>query len=152
MMDPLWSETCWSTFKYFIILIVSTYYILCIGWVIKCLIFIDARCKHEDWRGWTFVDSGRNGKREIWEARSSSLDVSEPSQHLLGGRKNLGKPVSRWPVVQNSMYVPTSGQKRWKYIKVTQKWVPTRYIGSYDWMGTYTAYRELWLNGYLHGI
>ena len=38
MMDPLWSETCWSTFKYFIILIVSTYYILCIGWMINCLI------------------------------------------------------------------------------------------------------------------
>jgi len=28
MMDPLWSETCWSTFKYFIILIVSTNYML----------------------------------------------------------------------------------------------------------------------------
>jgi len=37
-MDPLWSETCWSTFKYFIILIVSTYYILCISWIIKCSI------------------------------------------------------------------------------------------------------------------
>jgi len=36
-MDPLWSETCWSTSKYFIILIVSTYYILCISWIIKCL-------------------------------------------------------------------------------------------------------------------
>jgi len=39
MMDPLWSETCWSTFKYFIILIVSTYYILCISWIIKCLMY-----------------------------------------------------------------------------------------------------------------
>jgi len=28
MMDPLWSETCWSTFKYFVILIVPTYYII----------------------------------------------------------------------------------------------------------------------------
>jgi len=37
MMDPLWSETCWSTFKYFIIWIVSTYYILCISWIIKCV-------------------------------------------------------------------------------------------------------------------
>jgi len=36
-MDPLWSETCWSTFKYLIILIVSTYYILCMCWIIKCL-------------------------------------------------------------------------------------------------------------------
>ena len=27
-MDPLRSETCWSTFKYFIILIISTNYIL----------------------------------------------------------------------------------------------------------------------------
>ena len=26
----------------------STYYILCIGWIIKCLIIIDAWCKHED--------------------------------------------------------------------------------------------------------
>jgi hypothetical protein len=37
-----------STFKYFIILFVSTYYILCISWIIKCLIIIDARLKHED--------------------------------------------------------------------------------------------------------
>jgi len=36
-MDTLGSETCRSTFKYFIILIVSTYYILCISWIIKCL-------------------------------------------------------------------------------------------------------------------
>jgi len=36
-MDPLWSETRWSALKYFIILIVSTYYILCISWIIKCL-------------------------------------------------------------------------------------------------------------------
>ena len=49
-MDCLRSETCWKTFKYFIILIVSTNhsYILCISWIIKCLIIIDARCKHED--------------------------------------------------------------------------------------------------------
>ena len=47
MMGPLRSETCWSTFKYVIILIVSTYYILSISWIIKCLIIIDARCKHE---------------------------------------------------------------------------------------------------------
>ena len=47
-MDPLWSETCWSTLKYFIILIESTYCILCISWIIKCLIIIPKRCKHED--------------------------------------------------------------------------------------------------------
>ena len=35
-MDRLWSETCWSNFKYFIILILSTYYILCINWIIEC--------------------------------------------------------------------------------------------------------------------
>jgi len=46
-MDPLWSETWCSTFKYFIILIVSTNYILCICWIIKCLTVIDERCKHE---------------------------------------------------------------------------------------------------------
>jgi len=28
----------WSTFKYFIIVIVSTYFILCISWIINCLI------------------------------------------------------------------------------------------------------------------
>jgi len=39
---------CWSTFKYFVILILSTYYTLCISWIIKCLITIDARCEHED--------------------------------------------------------------------------------------------------------
>ena len=48
-MEPLRSETCWTTFKYFIILIVSTYYILCISWITKCLIIIDARCNHEDY-------------------------------------------------------------------------------------------------------
>ena len=47
-MDPLRSETCWSTFKYFIIVIVSTYYMVCISLIIKWLISIDARCKHED--------------------------------------------------------------------------------------------------------
>ena len=30
-----------------LILIVSKYYILCISWIIKCLLIIDARCKHE---------------------------------------------------------------------------------------------------------
>ena len=35
-------------FIYFIILIVYTYYILCISWRVKCLIIIDARRKHED--------------------------------------------------------------------------------------------------------
>ena len=48
IVDDLWSEICCSTFKYFIILIVSTYYILCISWIVKCLIIIDARCKHKD--------------------------------------------------------------------------------------------------------
>ena len=38
MMDPLWSETCWSTFKYFVILILSTYDILCISWIITYLL------------------------------------------------------------------------------------------------------------------
>jgi len=42
------TKTCWSTFKYFIILNISTYYMLCISWIIKCFIIIDARCKHED--------------------------------------------------------------------------------------------------------
>ena len=37
MMDPLCSEICWSTFKYFIILIVSIYYILSSSLIIKCL-------------------------------------------------------------------------------------------------------------------
>jgi len=32
----------------FIIVIVSTYYILCVSWIIKYLIIIDARCKHEE--------------------------------------------------------------------------------------------------------
>jgi len=57
MMDPLWSETCWSTFKYFIILTVSTYYIFRISWIIKCLIILDARWKHEDYQNGAFVDS-----------------------------------------------------------------------------------------------
>jgi len=51
-MDPLWSENCWNTFKYFIIFILSKYYILCISWIMNCSIIIDARCKHEDAK-WT---------------------------------------------------------------------------------------------------
>jgi len=35
--DPL-CTTCWSTFKYFIILILFTYCILCISWIITCLV------------------------------------------------------------------------------------------------------------------
>ena len=55
-MDPLWSETCWRTFKYFIILIVSKYYILYISGIIKCLIIIDARCKHEDYKKSSLIE------------------------------------------------------------------------------------------------
>ena len=36
--------------KYFISLIASTYYVLCVSWKINCLIIIYARCKHEDHR------------------------------------------------------------------------------------------------------
>jgi len=32
-----------------IILILTAGYILCISWIVKCLIIIDARCKHEDY-------------------------------------------------------------------------------------------------------
>jgi len=37
MMNPLRSEACWRTFKYFIIIIVSKNYIFGISWIIKCL-------------------------------------------------------------------------------------------------------------------
>jgi len=47
MMDPLWSETCWSTFKYFIILIIPTKYIF-VHLLDNKVIVIDARCKHEE--------------------------------------------------------------------------------------------------------
>ena len=69
-MDPLWSETCWSTFKYFIILIVSTYYILCVSWIIKCLIIIDERCEHEDWSTW------------ILKTKSSTIQPRAPAPTL----------------------------------------------------------------------
>ena len=42
-------------FSYFIIFVVSTYYILCISWIIECIIIIDARSKHEDYIGSTFI-------------------------------------------------------------------------------------------------
>jgi len=51
---PWWWIFCdpkhgWNTFKYFfLILIVSSYYILCISWIMKCLVITDVRCKHED--------------------------------------------------------------------------------------------------------
>ena len=47
-MDVVGAMACWSTFKYFIILTVSTHYIFCISWKIECLIIIDERRKHED--------------------------------------------------------------------------------------------------------
>ena len=50
-------QSCWSTFKYFIILIVSANYIVCISWKIKCLIVIDARCKYDDFKLTVFVSS-----------------------------------------------------------------------------------------------
>jgi hypothetical protein len=34
------AKLCWITSKYFRGLIVSTYYILCISWIVKCLIII----------------------------------------------------------------------------------------------------------------
>ena len=76
-MDHLWSETCWSTFKCFIILIASTYYILCISWIIKCLIIIDARCKHED--SFTTLHTASSLTAYIWD-----LDIW--SVMLLGTR------------------------------------------------------------------
>ena len=42
-------RVCRSLYMNFTILIVSTYYILFISWIIKCLIIIDARCEHEDY-------------------------------------------------------------------------------------------------------
>ena len=53
-MDPLWYETCRRTFKYFIILIVTTNYILCISWITQCLKVADVRCKHEDFQTQSF--------------------------------------------------------------------------------------------------
>jgi len=48
-MDPLWSETCWSNFKYFIIILtVSTNYIFVHLLHNSVLIVIDARYKHEE--------------------------------------------------------------------------------------------------------
>jgi len=44
---------CWSTFKYFIILIVSKYYILCVSWIMKCLIhfniILSSTCRPSKW-------------------------------------------------------------------------------------------------------
>jgi len=34
-----------KNYEKLIILIISTYYILCVSWIIKCLIITDARCK-----------------------------------------------------------------------------------------------------------
>ena len=42
-------------------LTVSTYYILCISWIIKCLIIFDARCKHEEcWKTSLYSSKSRN--------------------------------------------------------------------------------------------
>ena len=46
MMDPLLSETCWSTFRCFTILIISTNYIF-VHLLDNEVFVIDARCKHE---------------------------------------------------------------------------------------------------------
>jgi len=74
MMDPLWSETRWSTFQYFITLIVSIYYILCISWIIKCLIIIDARCKHEE--EWVFIVSAMSSPIHTFHVPQFGLNSS----------------------------------------------------------------------------
>jgi len=48
MIDPVWSETYWSIFKYFINLIVSTFYI--IVHKLDNKIFICWWCKMQTWR------------------------------------------------------------------------------------------------------
>jgi len=70
MMDPLWSETCWSTFKYFIIVTVSTYYILCISWVIKCLITLALHFS----------------TRKSWSCRCSIFQIKTHSTSYFSGR------------------------------------------------------------------
>jgi len=45
-------------FYIFYNLLVSAYYILCISWIIKCLIIIDARCKHEYTAGCCLCELG----------------------------------------------------------------------------------------------
>jgi len=49
IMVPLWSETCWSTFKYSIILIVSTNYIFYISWIMKCSVRTVHFFSDRDW-------------------------------------------------------------------------------------------------------
>jgi hypothetical protein len=61
-MDPMWSETCWGTFKYFIILIVSTYYILCISWII---VFENYLILKKNW-----VISGKHNCSRCYQQRS----------------------------------------------------------------------------------
>jgi len=74
MMDPLWSET-WSTFKYFVILIVSKYCILCISWTIKCLIttLISATKKEE----WNMCKSGERIQELLLQMQAQSSYLPE---------------------------------------------------------------------------
>ena len=62
-MDRLWSETCWTTFKYFFNFNCIYILCICISWLIKYLIIIDARCKHEDNKSYLTLCKKSNKRR-----------------------------------------------------------------------------------------
>ena len=79
------------------ILIISTYYILCISWIIKCLILIDARCKHEDYFSgsyseiFIFPQTRRNSGwflKELFFICLISWGIIKPTRVIITGISN----------------------------------------------------------------
>ena len=87
-MDFLWFETCWSTFEYFVILIASTYYLLCISWIIKCLIIIDIRCKNEDSHVLYSVIYSRKSSR-LWNNVEKYSTARQDTDDIITRRMNF---------------------------------------------------------------
>ena len=123
MMDPLWSGTCWSSFKYFIILIISTYYILCIIWIIKCL-------KAFEWRpirvtqtaialGDTCIPTA------IW---SWQLKSAWPPVNVVLHFCPAFAPLSRWLIFQSC----------------TKTQLVTKYTAAAQWYGLHLVLASSW--------
>jgi len=83
-MDPLWSETCWNTFKYFVILILYMCYLIVhmldnktpIRYTVNGLFFLDAEGISYDLPlveklgilFWSRKLIGTSDKKEIWSS------------------------------------------------------------------------------------
>ena len=109
MMDPLWSETCWSTFNYFITLIISMNYIF-----VHLLDNKFLNCH------WCTVKTWKSNARFEGSSLSELLAhifcsefVSITKSHCFEFWKNYSEfrlpPISRWELHSSRFYAESSG-------------------------------------------